>query len=84
MMFTTVAMPPAQFNQWVATARAQGSALDDSAYLLLLRQSQNLRPYTYRTVAAGLFERVVKHSLPTGPGPALNGPGGAIRPVGGR
>ena len=58
--------------------------LDEPAYLLLLQQSRNVRAYTYRAVAMGLFDRVLMHNLPAGPGPSVNGPGGAIRPVGGK
>lgn len=84
MAFTAVAMAAAQFNQWVTTAKARGPTLDDPAYRLLLQQSRNVRPYTYRAVAPGLFDRVIMHNLPSGAGPSVNGPGGAIRPVGGK
>jgi cytochrome o ubiquinol oxidase subunit 2 len=82
MMFTTAAMPPAQFNQWIAAARNQGPALDDAGYRALLRQSQNVRPYTYHAVTAGLFDRVAQLRFPPGEGPPLGVQN--VRPFGGK
>jgi cytochrome o ubiquinol oxidase subunit II len=73
MRFTVFAMPSAQFNRWVAAARSSGPTLDDAAYRDLLRQSQNLSPYTYRAVQTGLFDRVAMQMLPPGDGPSTGG-----------
>jgi cytochrome o ubiquinol oxidase subunit 2 len=73
MRFTVSAMAPAQFNRWIAAARSTGPTLDDAAYRDLLRQSQNLSPYTYRTVQTGLFDRVAMQMLPPGDGPSTGG-----------
>ena len=43
--------------------------LDETAYRELLKQSQDVRPYTYRAVQAGLFEEIVDQRLPPGEGP---------------
>ena len=59
MTFTVDAVPPAQFAAWVAQTRGQGLALDRTQYLNLTHDSENVRPYTYRAVAPGLFDAVV-------------------------
>jgi cytochrome o ubiquinol oxidase subunit 2 len=84
MTFSVVSMPPNQFNQWVANARANGPELDDTGYNALLRQSQNVRPYTYRTVAAGLFDRISRQQFSPGEGPPVGGSNGNVRPFGGK
>lgn len=59
MTFMVDAVPPAQFAAWVAQSKGQGPALDRSAYLNLTHDSENVKPYTYRAVAPGLFDAVV-------------------------
>jgi cytochrome o ubiquinol oxidase subunit II len=77
MHFTLRAVPQAEFDQWVTTARQAGSALDLQAYVALAQQSQNVTPYTYREVEPTLFRDLVTRQLPPGPGPA----GGSSRPI---
>lgn len=84
MEFNVQSMPQAQFAQWVAATRGTGPALDDTAYRGLLRQSQNVQPYTYRMVQQGLFDRVVTQNLPPGDGPPLNVSNANVRPFGGK
>jgi cytochrome o ubiquinol oxidase subunit 2 len=43
--------------------------LDEAAYRKLLKQSQDVAPYTYRSVQAGLFDDIVEQRLPPGEGP---------------
>lgn len=69
MAFDVHAVAPEQFAQWAATTRAGGAALDEAAYLGLLKQSQDVSPYTYRSVQAGLFDDIVEQKLPPGEGP---------------
>jgi cytochrome o ubiquinol oxidase subunit 2 len=69
MHFTLESVDAQQFNTWVAGAATAGEVLDDTAYRSLLRQSSNTQPYTYREVAAGLFNRIVSLQLPSGAGP---------------
>jgi cytochrome o ubiquinol oxidase subunit II len=79
MHFTLRAVPKDAFAQWVATARQAPTGLDRPGYIALSQESQNVRPFTYRSVAPGLFQAVVTQELPPGPGP----PGGAaVRPIG--
>ena len=84
MRFDVESMPADQFAQWVAAARATGPELDDAAYRGLLRQSQNVRPYSYRAVQPGLFNRVVMQNLPPGEGPPPATPDANVRPLNGK
>jgi cytochrome o ubiquinol oxidase subunit II len=84
MTFNVRAVPQDQFAKWIGTARQGGQALDRAAYLTLAQQSQNVRPYTYRTVEPKLFDAVVSHELPPGPGPHGGKAGPQVRPVGGQ
>ena len=82
MHFAMRSVPPAQFAAWAAAVKGMGAALDGPAYVALERQSGNVKPFTYRTVAPGLFDAIVMHKLPPGPGPQT-GHGGAdtnVRP----
>jgi cytochrome o ubiquinol oxidase subunit II len=77
MHFTLRAVTQGEFDQWIATARGAGPALDLEAYVALAQQSQNVTPYTYREVEPMLFRDLVTQQLPPGPGPAS----GSSRPV---
>jgi len=70
MAFDVEAVSPEQFTQWAADTRASGPVLDEAAYRNLLRQSQNVTPYTFQSVQTGLFEDIVEQRLPPGEGPA--------------
>src|SRR5262249_42811811 len=80
MNFTVRAVPQDAFAQRVASARQSGSALDRTSYLALYRQSRHVRPFTYRTVDAGVFTAVVNQQLPPCPGPDIGRPGATVRP----
>jgi cytochrome o ubiquinol oxidase subunit II len=70
MHFDVHALSEADFTDWAAGTRASGPVLDDAAYRLLLRQTQDVKPYTYRSVAPGLFTAILQQKLPPGDGPA--------------
>jgi cytochrome o ubiquinol oxidase subunit 2 len=69
MTFALEALDAGQFDKWIETTKTAGGVLDDSAYRGLLRQSENIQPYTYRAVDDGLFNRIVSMQLPPGDGP---------------
>jgi cytochrome o ubiquinol oxidase subunit II len=71
MAFDLRAVTPEEFSAWAAatSASASGAVLDEAAYLKLLTQTQNLKPYTYRAVGHDLFEDIVSQRLPPGEGP---------------
>ena len=82
MHFTVRAVPADQFAQWLDTARNAGSTLDRNGYIALLQESQNVRPFTYRTVEPGLFDAIATQQIPPGPGPSVASGGVPVRPVG--
>ena len=59
MRFTVDAVPAAQFAQWVTAARNSGPALDAASYADLARPSRAVAPFTYRSVASGLFQKIL-------------------------
>jgi cytochrome o ubiquinol oxidase subunit II len=69
MNFDVDAVSPREFSGWAAGARAAGPVLDEAAYRGLLKQSQDVSPYTYRWVSSGLFGEIVSQELPPGEGP---------------
>ena len=69
MAFDVHAVSSEQFAQWTAATRAAGPVLDEGAYRKLLKQSQNVTPYTFRSVQTGLFDEIVEQRLPPGEGP---------------
>jgi cytochrome o ubiquinol oxidase subunit 2 len=83
MRFTFEALPARQFDEWIATSRRTGGVLDDAAYRGLLRQSAANKPYTYRSVQPGLFDRIVMLQLPPGEGPRSGRPRPDIKPTAG-
>jgi cytochrome o ubiquinol oxidase subunit II len=70
MNFRTRAVSQDEFEKWVAGAKQSGPALDGAAYAMLKKQSQNLAPFTYRTIDPNLFQAVVTQEIPPGPGPS--------------
>jgi cytochrome o ubiquinol oxidase subunit II len=84
MNFIVHAVPQDRFEQWVAATRQAGTALDAEAYRALSQPSQNVKPFTYGTVAPNLFADIAGQKFPPGPGPqadhdaaAVHAPGGA-------
>jgi cytochrome o ubiquinol oxidase subunit II len=78
MRFDVHAVSRSEFVDWVSATRREGPVLDEAAYHGLLQQSQNMAPYTYREVRAGLFDDIVTGRLPPGAGPPT-----ALNPVSG-
>jgi cytochrome o ubiquinol oxidase subunit 2 len=62
MTFTVDAVPDAGFGKWVAAAKRSGPILDRAGYVALLRPSERVAPFTYRAVAPGAFEAIVRDS----------------------
>lgn len=69
MAFEMHAVTPEQFAEWTGRTRATGPHLDEAAYRVLLRQSQDVKPYTYGAVEPGLFDAILAQKLPPGAGP---------------
>ena len=62
MRFDTVAMPPAQFAQWLAGLRATPAVLDASHYAELARPGTAASAAAYGQVAPGLFQAILSGS----------------------
>jgi cytochrome o ubiquinol oxidase subunit 2 len=64
MHFDVDAVPSQQFAAWVTEARNDGPALDAQAYAELAKPSQAVAPFTYRSIAPGVFGGIVSSELP--------------------
>ena len=82
MDFRVRSVPPAEFATWLARTKAAGPMLDLAGYGRLQQQSQDVAPFTYRAVQPGLFEMIVAHRLPPGPGPRAGHGGPGVRELG--
>jgi cytochrome o ubiquinol oxidase subunit 2 len=80
MHFTVDAVSPAQFADWVTAAHANGPALDRAGYAALAQESKDVAPFTYRSVAPGLFDAIVKTQAPPPETPHLGRPNAAVSP----
>jgi len=83
MNFIVHAVPQDRFEQWVAATRQTGAALDAQAYGALLQPSQNVKPFTYSSVAANLFDDITNQKFPPAPGPQAGNDATAVHPTGG-
>ncbi|HSC64671.1 MAG TPA: ubiquinol oxidase subunit II [Caldimonas sp.] len=75
MEFAVRALPAAEFDAWVASARASAGALDAARYGRLMQQGLEPRPILFSAVEPGLFDRIVGQHIPPAPGPPLEGGG---------
>ena len=58
MTFNIEAVSSERFSAWIDTARNVGTELNVSTYAELARPSTAVVPFTYRSVAPGLFDRI--------------------------
>ena len=82
MHFDVSAVSEDDFQRWVTAAKQQGPVLDRNGYFDLLRDSCDVRPFTYRSADPTLFSAVAKRQLPPGPGPYEGRAGPGVRAVG--
>ena len=59
MYFKVDAVTPDGFAQWVAATRNSGPVLDVQSYAALVKPSKAVAPFTYRSIASGLFGRIL-------------------------
>ena len=81
MHFTLHAVPDAEFAAWVQSVQADGPTLDRASYADLAKQSQNVRPFTYRSAEPGLYDDIVTQRVPPGPGPDEGHPNPGVKPT---
>lgn len=63
MHFNVDAVPSENFVHWVASTRSSGPALDTQAYADLVKPSKAVRPFTYQSIAPGLFAGILRSEL---------------------
>lgn len=78
MHFEVEAKSPQDFYDWLGKARADGPELTPESYIELSKQGVVPAPFTFRTVADGLFEKILDQTLPPGPGPVAETDAGSI------
>ena len=59
MHFDVEAVPAEKFSEWVDTTRSAGPELYWKTYADLAKPSAAVAPFTYRSVAPGLFEKIL-------------------------
>jgi cytochrome o ubiquinol oxidase subunit II len=62
MRFEAVALPPAQFDQWLAGVRGGAQPLDAAHYAELARPAIAATPASYSRVDPRLFERILSET----------------------
>ncbi|MTV16196.1 MULTISPECIES: ubiquinol oxidase subunit II [Bradyrhizobium] len=63
MVFKVDAVAPDSFAQWAAATRSAGPVLDAQTYAGLVRPSKAIAPFTYRSVAGGLFANIMSAAM---------------------
>jgi cytochrome o ubiquinol oxidase subunit II len=63
MYFHVDAVAPDGFAQWAAATRSDGPVLDAQTYADLVRPSKAVAPFTYRSVANGLFANILSAAM---------------------
>ena len=58
MHFNVEAVTPSKFLEWVGATRNVGAELNAATYAELAKPSERVVPFTYRSVAPGLFDRI--------------------------
>jgi cytochrome o ubiquinol oxidase subunit II len=65
MHFDADAVPDEKFAQWLDAARSAGPELDTKTYADLAKPSAAVAPFTYRSVAPGLFDSILVSEMQT-------------------
>jgi cytochrome o ubiquinol oxidase subunit II len=82
MHFEVVAKTAPEFYDWLGQARASGDELTPERYIELSKQSVLPEPITFKSVADGLFDKILDQTLPPGPGPIAETNPGALKRMG--
>jgi cytochrome o ubiquinol oxidase subunit II len=82
MHFEVVAKTAPEFYDWLGQARASGDELTPERYIELSKQSILPEPITFKSVADGLFDKILDQTLPPGPGPVAETNPGALKRMG--
>jgi cytochrome o ubiquinol oxidase subunit 2 len=68
MYFNVEAVAPEKFSEWVDSARNVGTDLNTTTYAQLAKPSAAVSPFTYRSVAPGLFDSIRGSEMHSGGG----------------
>lgn len=79
MRFQVHSVPPQQFAAWAESAH-RGPALDGKAYAELVKPSSYVKPFTYGSVSAGLFNAILMNKAPPPIAPATTPPAMHVSP----
>jgi cytochrome o ubiquinol oxidase subunit II len=82
MHFEVVAKTAPEFYDWLGQTRGTGNDLTPERYIELSKQSVLPAPITFKTVADGLFDKILDQTLPPGPGPIAETNPGALKRMG--
>jgi cytochrome o ubiquinol oxidase subunit II len=82
MHFEVVAKTAPEFYDWLGQARASGDELTPERYIELSKQSVLPEPISFKSVADGLFDKILDQTLPPGPGPIAETNPGALKRMG--
>ena len=63
MYFKVDAVASDSFAQWAASTRNAGPVLDAQAYSALVKPSKAVAPFTYRSIATGLFANILSAGM---------------------
>ena len=66
MHFDADAVPNEKFAQWLDSVRSAGPSLDATTYAELAKPSTAVAPFTYRSVAPGLFDSILVSEMQPG------------------
>lgn len=80
MTFAVHAVAPGTFANWVTATRQNGPVLDETSYAALEKQSQDVRPFTYRDADPALFPRIAAQMIPPADGPPPDTPSRDVSP----
>ena len=68
MVFKVDAVTADSFAQWAAVTRSAGPMLNAQSYAALVKPSKAVAPFTYRSVASGLFADVMSAAIQSADG----------------
>jgi cytochrome o ubiquinol oxidase subunit II len=63
MHFNVDVVSPERFAQWLTSTRSAGPTLDAQAYADMVKPSSAVAPFTYRSIASGLFGGILNSGL---------------------
>jgi heme/copper-type cytochrome/quinol oxidase subunit 2 len=63
MYFHVDAVAPDAFAQWVSATRTAGPVLDAATYAALVKPSKAVAPFTYRSIANGMFAGILNAGM---------------------